>query len=281
MTGDDTPYRAAWWVAATTGALASMSISAMALPGCTAGADAWTATVAAIVDGDTVALADGRVVRLAGIEAPKPPLGTPADAPWPPADAARLGLTRLTSGKSVTVAPVADAPDRHGRWRANVFVGDDHAWLQDAIVAKGDARVRWLPGDPPCVFALLAAEGMARDRRLGLWASPDYAVRRASDRSLIDRNGVYEVVEGRVASVEHGEFMIFVDFGRDYWRDFSIMIAPPVARRFADAGIPLDGLAGRRVRVRGLIEEAGGPAIRLNDPGELELVDDDNVPAHD
>jgi hypothetical protein len=67
--------------------------------------------------------------------------------------------------------------------------------------------------------------------------------------------------------------MVFLDFGHDIRRDFTIMVPPAVADALAVAGRPVDGFARRRVRVRGVIEESNGPAIRLNDPAEIELLD--------
>ena len=71
----------------------------------------------------------------------------------------------------------------------------------------------------------------------------------------------------------HGAYMIFIDFGRDVRADFTVMLTPDVAEGLAAGGIPPDSLTGRRVRVRGILEDSGGPALRLNDPAELELVD--------
>jgi hypothetical protein len=67
--------------------------------------------------------------------------------------------------------------------------------------------------------------------------------------------------------------MIFLDFGRNFRQDFTVMLTPPVAEGLAAAGLPADGLAGKRLLVRGVIEDSGGPAIRLNDPAELEVLD--------
>jgi endonuclease YncB( thermonuclease family) len=241
---------------------------------CTVGDMAPRATVAAVLDGDTVRLDDGRVVKLAGIEAPRRPLAAPEAEPWPLSAAARDGLERLVAGQPVAVVLVADEPDRHGRWNANLFVGEENEWLQGLMVAAGWARVHWLPSDSACVFALLDQEKAARAANLGLWNSPEYAVREARDPSLIGRNGLYELVEGRVQSVGHGTYMIFLDFGRDYRRDFTVMVSPPVAEGLSQADRPVDRFKDRRVRVRGVIEESGGPAIRLNDPGEIEVLDD-------
>ena len=45
--------------------------------------------VESVVDGDTLVLADGRQVRLVGIQAPKLPLGRDGFQPWPLADEAK------------------------------------------------------------------------------------------------------------------------------------------------------------------------------------------------
>jgi hypothetical protein len=67
--------------------------------------------------------------------------------------------------------------------------------------------------------------------------------------------------------------MVFVDFGHDFRTDFTVMVARTLVPRLLEAGIALESLKGRAVRVRGVLEESGGPAIRLADPLELELLD--------
>ncbi|MEX0853345.1 MAG: thermonuclease family protein [Bauldia sp.] len=241
---------------------------------CATDHDGTTVTIAEAIDGATIGLADGGLVRLAGIEAPERPLGMPESRSWPLALVARQGLERLAVGKDAVVDQIGSGPDRHGRMHANVYLGETRQWLQSTLVVAGLARVHWLPGDPPCIAALLDAEEAARARGLGIWSSPDYAVRQANDPSLLARKGLYELVEGRVTSIGHGTSMIFVDFGREYRSDFTIMVSLRVAGRLSEGGISIDGLKGRRVRVRGVIEESGGPAIRLNDPVEIEVLAD-------
>jgi micrococcal nuclease len=226
-----------------------------------------TIAVADGVDGDTLHLADGRVVHVAGIEAVK---AGSADAPEAAlAAAARDEILRLAAGGVAIGTPLPAAADRYGRLHAAVWLADGRS-VAEALVAAGFARVRLFPGESACVANLLAAESEARAARRGLWALPIYAVRRAGDPSLLARTGLYDLVEGRIASIGHGKLMVFLDFGRNYRRDFTIMV--PLA--MVDAlPLPADALKGRRVRVRGVIEESGGPAIRLGGPHEIELLD--------
>ena len=43
----------------------------------------------------------------------------------------------------------------------------------------------------------------------------------------------------------------------------------------AENGLAISTLSGRRVLVRGVVEEGGGPAMRLSDPSEIEILDDE------
>ncbi len=146
------------------------------------------------------------------------------------------------------------------------------------MVAEGLARARWLPGEAVCFQSFLSREQAARQASLGLWGRPETAVLAADDPSLVRKTGLYELVEGRLASVGHGAPMLFLDFGRDYRRDFTVMAPPQVAQGLTAAGISVDGLVGKRLRVRGVIEDSSGAAIRLNDAAEIEVIDDEDGP---
>jgi endonuclease YncB( thermonuclease family) len=232
------------------------------------------AVVAEAIDGATLRLTDGGEIRLAGIEAPVAPLALPAGAPWSMGEAARAGLARFADGATVTLVEAGNGPDRYGRAHAYVFLADGRS-LAAVMTGEGLARARWFPDENACFQPFLDAERAARAATRGLWAVPEYAVRKADDPSLGGRNGLYDLVEGRVVSVGHGSRMIFLDFGHDIRRDFTVMVPPAVAKGLAAAGRPVDGFAKRLVRVRGVIEDSNGPAIRLNDPGEIELLDGD------
>jgi endonuclease YncB( thermonuclease family) len=221
-----------------------------------------------VLDGATLKLADGSVVRLAGVDAPEFTAGGDATA------AATLGGLIATGPASM--APAGEGPDRYGRRHAWLFAGG-HS-VQETLLTAGLARARWYPGETDCFAAFVAAERPAREGHRGLWAAPVYAVRAADDPSLRGQNGLYAVVEGKVVSVGHGSRMTFLDFGPAYRRDFTVMLAPAIAGKLAVGGIAggaagADAFANRDVRVRGVIEESGGPAIRLNDPAEIELID--------
>src|SRR5213076_2420124 len=100
--------------------------------------------VAAVPDGETLTLADGREVRLAGILAPRPPLGWPPERPWRLAEQAKAALAELASGRRVELRRDGDAEgDRYGRVLAQVYRVDG-LWLQGELLRRGLARVATL-----------------------------------------------------------------------------------------------------------------------------------------
>lgn len=251
--------------------LAAMPAGGVAGAACPAGVGE-PVEIAAVVSGSVVRLEDGGLARLAGIAVPAP--GLESDSIPPLAESARSVLEGLVAGRTVDLVPASDGePDRHGRVPAYLRLADGRS-VQEVLIGQGLARAQWLPGEEACFAELKSQEKTAESRALGVWSSPDYATRDAEDAaSLLPRAGHFELVEGRILSVGHGSRMIFLDFGRDIRRDFTVMVSSRVAEALESAGTPVDGLADRRIRVRGVIEESGGPAIRLNDAAELEVLE--------
>jgi endonuclease YncB( thermonuclease family) len=223
-----------------------------------------------VLDGATLVLDSGVTVRLAGIDVPRRQPGKAAPAE---AETARQDLERLVAGKTLVLRFPGAERDRHDRAVAFVVTADGVS-LGDVLIRRGLARV--LAGALPegCMRPLLVLERAARTADSGLWKGRAFAVRRANDPSLATQKGLYVLVEGRVATVGRGTRMVFLNFGRDWRRDFTAMVATDVAARVAGEGKPVSGLAGKRVLVRGLIEDQDGALIRVTGAGGLEVLDD-------
>jgi len=225
-----------------------------------------TAAVRAVSDSRTLLLADGREVRLAGIETPG--VGSAGAEP------ARAALQAFIAGREITLKRLGTETDRHGRVAAYAFVSGEVPSAQQALVAEGHARVGSRTGSPACAAPLLAAERAARTARLGLWADPYYGLRRAENPAeVLAEKGRFTLVEGKVLSVRESGATIYVNFGRRWSEDFTATVAKRSERAFTAAGLELKKLAGRTVRVRGFVEERGGPWIELRAPEQVEIAD--------
>jgi endonuclease YncB( thermonuclease family) len=240
-------------------------------------------TVKSVIDGRTFALDDGREVRLAGIEVPPPPHDDDAS---PGGAAAKDALAALAAGDEVVLRRAEPEPpaDRYGRIVAFAYTerDGDELFVQSELVASGFARVGDRVGSRACAADLLAREAAARAAKLGLWADPYYEILDAETPvDVLAHKGRFALVEGRVVSVRESGATIYVNFGRRWSQDFTVTVLKRNERNFAAAGLDLKSLEGRRIRVRGWIEERGGttggadgvPWLEAARPEQIETVD--------
>jgi endonuclease YncB( thermonuclease family) len=241
-------------------ALCALAIAALAqeCPGTeTAGGP-----VAQVRDGRTLILADGREVRLAGIEVP--PAETRAGL------AARQKLAALTGGHAVELKSTG-APDRYGRTVAFAFAGAQ--MLQTEMIASGHALASARIGDAACARALRQAEHAARDGKRGLWADGGFRLQSADNPAdIVQGAGGFRLVRGKVLSVRESGATIYVNFGRRWSDDFTVTILKRNRRLFVTAGMEPKTLEGRTVDVRGYVERRGGPLIEADRPEQIEIV---------
>ncbi len=66
---------------------------------------------------------------------------------------------------------------------------------------------------------------------------------------------------------------IYVNFGRRWTRDFTVTILRRLGKAFTTAGVEPKKLEGRRIRVRGWIEQRGGPIITAETPEQIEVLE--------
>ncbi|TWB74924.1 nuclease-like protein [Nitrospirillum amazonense] len=243
--------------------------------------------VIGVLSGDTVTLRDGRVVRLAGILAPK--VGSPKAArtaqagssqdenagrpPWPLAEESRHALEELVLNRTVKLMLGGVDHDRYGRILAHLMVRDGRrlVWVQDALLRQGWAELAPHPDAPKGLAALRRAEDHAREGKLGLWADGFYAVR--DPDTAFRAQGRYAVVTGRVLDAADARERVYLNFGADRRTDFTVEIDRRDMAAFRARHLsPLD-LKDRLVEVRGWVEEHNGPMIRVTNPDQIITTD--------
>lgn len=171
-------------------------------------------------------------------------------------------LPAALEGSLVRHAAEGDAPDRHGRRVAQIFVARDggETWLQADLVDADAARVMPRRGSEAC-----AAELLAREEARGLGD-----VRTADDmNSMIGQYAIAEGVVTRALVLSDG---VFLDFGEDWRTDFSAFIARGDMKRFGAILDDVRALEAKRVQLRGFVGERAGPQMRLSSPSALRLL---------
>jgi endonuclease YncB( thermonuclease family) len=232
-------------------------------------------TVAEVKDGETLQLTDGTVVRLINAKAPTAPIAARSDRPWPMVNEAKEALSKLASGAEVELRYGGTRTDRHGYALAQVYVvkGGERIWLQSELVGKGLARVYSFPDNHACVSELLAREAKARAKGEGVWGSWAYRVLAADNVERLGRlTRSYQLVEGVVAQVGESSGRIYLNFDKDWRRDFTVLIERKDGESFRAAGIDPKALAGKQLRVRGWIEWRNGPMIHATHVEQIELL---------
>jgi endonuclease YncB( thermonuclease family) len=231
-----------------------------------------SASVAEVIDGDTLQLTGGQTLRLAGIEAPKRDLA-PGDAPLAGlTGAATEGLKALIGPGPVVLRQDAGKRDRYGRRLAQVF-NSDGLWLQERLVGAGFARVHGDGRNRLGLETLLGIEATARDAGRGIWRHPLFAVRMAEDPKLARFAGSFQIIAGRVVSAAIVKGTGFINFGTDREADLTLVLKKPALDLGGPAMMDLTWLTSKPIRCRGWLDLYKGPRIDVSHPEQIEVLE--------
>lgn len=208
-------------------------------------------------------LADGRTVRLPGIAVP------------PAADEARRDLAAWLTQAAVTAMPLGAAPDRWGRTVALVFAAPPAdpgrpVSVVEALLEAGRVLARPDPALGSCWNTELHLERDAEGQGRGLWAaSPVLAPGDAA--GLQTHAGAFALVAGRIAAVRDGRARLYLRFADATATGMAATMTPSLARRLAKSGTDPHDWVGRRLRVRGWLDDRWGWQIEVTEPQQLEI----------
>ncbi len=250
---------------------AGVGFASPALGDC--GSPAGAVQVVAVDERLDIALADGRLVRLGGLDTPEPERGDPETA-----RAARDFLAARLVGREAELDLLANGTDRWERTLADLSApkapGDSAASAEStasALLRAGHARVKPEFETRSCAAARLVIEDGARRAGLGIWRDPDYAVIPSFETAALRRrDGQFVVIEGRVRRVGFGRSRIYLDLAP--YDGPTIVVARKLEKAFAKAGRPIDALAGQTIRARGVLDERFGPRLDVSEPAMIEVL---------
>lgn len=218
------------------------------------------AVVTAAVDGDTVLLQGGRLVRLLAINTPE--LGKDGGADEPLARAAQSALDRMVAGQPVRLVTEDEAHDRYGRTLARVILPDGRD-VAEALLAQGLACAIAIPPNTARSADYFRIEARARVARRGLWADP-YYVPLPAERLSSSLTG-FRFIKGKVRRVSgsrHGQHLWLSD-------TFALFVPHADVHRFPGR---LRDLAGRAVEARGWVTARDGRLrMKIQHPSMLRM----------
>jgi micrococcal nuclease len=221
------------------------------------------AQVASVYDGDTVWLADGRKLRLIGLDTPE--LGHDGTAPEPFAQQAADALSVLLARHRYRVLMRYDIErrDDYGRWLAHLYLPDGTS-ITAHMLRAGLATHLTVPPDTYDLDCYRRAEAQARAADTGIWHLPGYRIVASSDIDPDARGFVR--VRGRIVRVGHSRGSVWLDMEGD--------IALRVDREDTEnfPRFDFDVLSGKQVVARGwLYEHDGELRMQIRHPAALEV----------
>ena len=188
------------------------------------------------LDGRSFAAEDGAVIRLSGVLDPEA-AGLPVSAAQQ--KASRKALEDLLKPGSLTAAETGK--DRYGRILAHLFA--NAVPVAQALVRGGYLRASPDAPSAPCASLLLKAEEEARSSGAAFWGAGLYKV--LAPDELRGRLGTFQIVEGTIASAAQIRGRMYVNFGADYRKDFTVTVASAEMRAFRRAKLDPKSLPGQ------------------------------------
>lgn len=220
-----------------------------------------------VVDGDTLKLANGRLVRLQGINAPelyhtqihREP-GSNAVTPQPLAREARDALQDLLSQhlllpQSTRVGLIflhadRDIPqDKYGRLLALV-VNDQQQLLNQALIRQGLAWHVALE-DSPYLHCLQEAEQQAKNNNLGIWALTVYQP--VDSEKIQHLASGFQEVRGQIASISKSSKHVWLEL-----EGFVVLRLEPDVFRVLKQKLMRKKSEGSDIIARGWLTERAG-----------------------
>lgn len=223
-----------------------------------------------VIDGDTVKLSNGKLLRYIGIDSPE--INIKKDnhfqySPQPYSLEAKEYNRNLVEGKVVKVEFDLNKYDKYGRLLGYCFVND--IFVNAKLIEEGYAVLYTYPPNVKYTDLFINLQSQARDNKKGLWGS--YSLIEASEAHLYINQ--IRRVRGKVLSTYESDKCVYLNFGRDYKSDFTVVIFKNSLSAFQNKNInPVNFYRGKTIEVSGRIKEYNGPEIIVNSPYEIEVV---------
>lgn len=217
-----------------------------------------------VIDGDTVILADGRHLRIIGVNTPEMNAGKNANShgPQPYAHRAKQYLKDIVKGSSqVYMSPGEERKDRYNRTLAHLYVQpieaqSTHLYSVAAqIIRRGLGFYIVFPPNLKQVGCFKRVESLARAQRLGVWK--DFSAIPADNQNGLARaltsslTSGFALVTGKVAKVTKTK--------NAWWVELVGELVLKVSKhntQYFDEG-ELHNLIGKHVTVRGWVVDRG------------------------
>lgn len=224
-------------------------------------ATAVPASIARVTDGDTVVLADGRRVRLIGINTLELSSKQPQDKHW--AMMAKAEFEKLIHSKRVSLIIGLEEADRHGRTLAHLRL-DDGSSVAEALISKGLGVSIAVGPNERCADEYERSEQLARQAGLGIWNKPGNWLN--NDKQLTVRERGFRLVTSTVIKAGKSKNRTYLELKNG--------LRVTLNRHFFSLpSAQVQNLLGKRIEVRGWLgKDSGKLNLTLSHPSNLRVL---------
>jgi len=232
--------------------------------------------VKSVIDGDTLELLDGRIVRYIGVDMPRmkeKEVGTKNIFSIHPLSEEAIEFNeKLVLNKFINLEFDVQEKDRYGRVQAYCFLKDNgkEIFLNRRILEEG---LGYLVVEEPNIKYLdsfILAQSHAQKQNKGFWKDQ----KAISPNRAQDYIGERKFVTGKIVSVGETSRTIILKFHSRRNSYLKLVIYKNYLHKFSKSNIDIRRFyIGKRVRVFGFIGDYAGPEMVVFSPVQIEILD--------
>jgi len=226
----------------------------------------WAEQVIAVIDGDTIKLADKRIIRIIGIDTPE--LGRRGNPGEAFAKTSKKRLAELIRKNNYEVELDFDQQhkDRYKRDLAYVRLEDGRD-VSEILLQEGLATLLLIPPNVSRADVYARAEKKAREQRLKIWNKADKQPRQA--KKLTGEETGYHIIQGKVSKLKVTRY--------NYWLTLDNRLTVKLTRKDARLyfkNLKPEKLRNIKIELRGILYSyKGQQRLRLRHSAYIKLLD--------
>ena len=226
-----------------------------------------TAQVARVYDGDTVKLADGRKLRLIGINTPERGRDGKQDEPFYLAAKKQLQDIIRKNHNQIKIAFGKDKHDRYKRLLAHIFTSDDEN-ITATLIKNGMGFTIAVPPNIHLLNCYQDAEADAQKNKRGIWRHQFSRAINATSLNKFTRG--FHLVKGTVDRIGESRSSFWLNLNSKPGTKFALRILKKDISYFNQLH-PKD-LINRQLTARGWIYETKGEQrMTIHHPASLQI----------
>lgn len=238
------------------------------------------ATITKVIDATTLYASNKKIFRLDGVRIPDQ--FVPEDFASPFHDKALALMQDEFENKNIRLyipRSLREFPENRFEHKLGQIIREDNKlWAQKFLLENGLALAWPSPYTTEIWPLLLMAEKVAKESQIGLWARENgFSIQ--SPETVEPDAYKLQIVEGEIYKLASVKNQLYLNFGENWRTDFTVTVPAELRKEYASRGYNMTNWQGKKIRVRGFVEEYNGPMIKITYADQIELIEEEQSEA--